>query len=165
AQALDLLVDLVKGSHADFNGSHAHRIPGESSALAEVRHHAGRLGGTLGRPRAASRTRPVASPNAKPPMCAKNAVPPPDCGCRNVSPPDHSCRTIQMPRNQTAGISRMRMIPKKISVSTRARGRRTKYAPSTPAIAPLAPMFGTLAAPTPANSRVTKLCTAMAAMP
>ena len=53
-----------------------------------------------------------------------------------------------MPRNQNAWISRMRMIPKKITVRTRARGRSTKYAPRTPAIAPLAPMFGMLASVT-----------------
>ena len=63
-----------------------------------------------------------------------------------------------MPRNQKAGISRMRMIPMKITVSTRARGRSTKYAPSTPAIAPLAPMFGMLASLTlPAVSVITRL--------
>ena len=59
----------------------------------------------------------------------------------------------------------MKMSPKKISVSTLERGRRTKYAPRTPAIAPLAPMFGMLAAGTPANSSVTNVCTAIATIP
>src|SRR5262245_7918890 len=35
AQALDLLVDLLDGSHGYVNGRHARDIPGESSALAE----------------------------------------------------------------------------------------------------------------------------------
>jgi len=98
-------------------------------------------------------------------MWAKKAVPPPDCGARSDSPPDQICRPIQMPRNQNAWISRIRMIPKKISVSTRARGSSTKYAPSTPAIAPLAPMFGMLASSVLPNPSVIADCTAIAAMP
>ena len=78
-------------------------------------------------------------------MWAKKAVPPPALGCTSERLPVQSWSAIQMPRNQIAGISRMKMRPKKISVSTRARGSSTKYAPSTPAIAPLAPMFGMLA--------------------
>ena len=36
AQGLDLRMDLFQGSHDRFNARHAHDIPGESSALAEV---------------------------------------------------------------------------------------------------------------------------------
>ena len=98
-------------------------------------------------------------------MCAKKAVPPPDWGERIERPPDQICSPIQMPRNQYAWISRMRMIPMKITVRTRARGRSTKYAPRTPAIAPLAPMFGMLASVTlPAVSVIT-VCSAVAASP
>ena len=85
-------------------------------------------------------------------MCAKNAVPPPLCGERIESPPDQTCSPIQMheePDRRDLADDEM----KKISVSTRARGRSTKYAPSTPAIAPLAPMFGMLASSDGAGAR------------
>ena len=98
-------------------------------------------------------------------MWAKNATPPPACGWTKLRPPSQIWRPIQTSRNQKAGISRMRMIPKKITVRTRARGKSTKYAPRTPAIAPLAPMFGMLAALVPANSRVIAVCSANAARP
>jgi hypothetical protein len=98
-------------------------------------------------------------------MWAKTATPPVWSGWVSPTPPSNSWRPIQIPRNQIAGISRKKISPKKNAVSTRARGRRTKYAPRTPAIAPLAPMFGMLASRTVPNVRVTKVWSAVAATP
>src|SRR4051794_4895766 len=105
----------------------------------------------------------VRNPKANPPMWAKTATPPVWSGCVKPAPPCQICRPIQMPRNQTARISRK--MKKKISVSTRARGSSTKYAPSTAAIAPLAPMFGMLASCVVPKCRVTTDCVAIAATP
>jgi hypothetical protein len=67
-----------------------------------------------------------------------------------------------MPRKTNAGIS-TRNQP--TSVSTFAPGTRTRYAPRTAAIAPLAPTFGMLACSAPAKSSVTHVCRAVAAIP
>ena len=51
------------------------------------------------------------------------------------------------------------------SVSTFALGRSTRYAPSTAAIAPLAPRFGMLAASVLTVGSVTNVCPAVATSP
>ena len=68
-------------------------------------------------------------------------------------PPCQSWKTNQKPRKNIAEIGTGRK--PKSSVTTRAWGRSTKYAPSTPAIAPLAPTVGMLAAAVPAKCSVT----------
>jgi len=50
-----------------------------------------------------------------------------------------SCSTNQSPSTNTAGSG---TTTKKAIVSTRALGNSTRYAPSTPAMAPLAPTVG-----------------------
>src|SRR5437764_6710853 len=108
----------------------------------------------------------VSAPNAKPPMCANTATPAVDWGAKRPRPPSIACSRNQIPRKTIAGISqRKKKKPRKTAVSTRARGRSRKYAPSTAAIAPLAPMFGMLASAAPPNCSVTKVCNAVAATP
>src|SRR4029453_4195726 len=111
------------------------------------------------------RNRIVTKPKTNPPMCAKNAVPPPDCGWTTEKPPSTSCSRNQKPRNQIAGISRSRTKKKMNAVSTLAFGGIPKYAPSTPAIAPDAPTFGTLAPAASEKASVTTVCEAIAASP
>ena len=84
-----------------------------------------------------------ATPNRNPPTCAKNATPPPLSGCVIAVPPDQSWNTNQKPRKKSAGIGRRKKPDER--QDARALGRSTRYAPRTPAIAPLAPTFGTLA--------------------
>src|SRR5919198_832903 len=127
---------------------------------AQERHHDGPRGRRL-----ATRYT-VNAPKANPPMCAKNATPPPCSGRRIPSPPSKSWSRIQIPRKRIAGTSwRKKKNPRKIAVSTFAFGRSRKYAPSTAAIAPLAPMFGMLASCGPPHCRVTNVCSAVAAIP
>src|SRR6185503_4868058 len=103
------------------------------------------------------------TPNRNPPTCAANATPPLASGCVSENPPCHSWKTNQKPRKNIAGIGMGRK--PNSSVTTRAWGRSTKYAPRTPAIAPLAPTVGTLAASTPEKCRVTHACASAAANP
>ena len=74
--------------------------------------------------------------------------------------PFRNCTANHSPRTMTAGIRTSRMKkPKTMRVKTLARGKRRRYAPSTPETAPLAPIIGTVdsgpkpvcprAAPTP----------------
>ena len=79
-------------------------------------------------------------------MCAQNAVPPPAAFAMPSDPmPLTSWSRNQIPRKKMAGIStRSKKITTKIAVSTRDCGYRTKYAPMTAAMAPLAPSMGTL---------------------
>src|SRR5436305_7335393 len=93
------------------------------------------------------------SPNTNPPTCAANATPPDCCGCVTENPDCQSWSRNQTIRKKPAE-SRHGRKPKS-SVTTRACGSSTRYAPSTAAIAPLAPTFGTLAAAAPAQWRVT----------
>ncbi len=59
--------------------------------------------------------------------------------------PLKNCMTNQKPRKINAGNSTSWKKKKMgTSVSTRAPGNRTRYAPKTPAIAPLAPTVGTV---------------------
>src|SRR3954468_12328055 len=115
------------------------------------------------RARSGARTwnsRTASAPNRTPPTWAPNATPPPCPGCVSEKPPCQSSNTNQIPRKMTAEIGRGRN--PKSSVITRAWGSSTKYAPSTPAIAPLAPTVGTLAAPMPAKWSVTSVWTSAA---
>src|SRR5262245_39131154 len=108
----------------------------------------------------------VRTPKTKPPMWAKNATPPPEAGVVTEIVPSSACNRIQKPRTKVAGTSRKRKKkPRKIAVSTLARGRSRKYAPRTPAIAPLAPMLGMLASAGVPKCSVTSVCVAVAASP
>src|SRR5271155_3836779 len=83
------------------------------------------------------------APDTNPPTCAQNATPPMFCPCTAsaVAVPLRKFRTNQYPRMTHAGTHSTNT---KNHVSTRAFGYRTKYAPRTPAIAPLAPRVGTV---------------------
>jgi hypothetical protein len=90
----------------------------------------------------------MSAPNAKPPICAQYATPPVLTWPRAPTPLN-SCRTNHIPRTTAAGSETKVMMKKKTNVSTFRRGNITRYAPSTPAIAPDAPRFGiTLFGPT-----------------
>lgn len=84
-----------------------------------------------------------ARPAPNPAACAQNATPPPAALIDPI--PLASCIRNHTPRKKIAGTSTSSM-KKKIgtSVSTREWGKSTKYAPITPAIAPLAPIIGTV---------------------
>jgi len=75
-------------------------------------------------------------------MCAQKAIPPENCE-EPEKVPLTSCMKNQKARKKKAGIS-INWIKKKMGtrVTTRALGKRIKYAPMIPAIAPLAPMVG-----------------------
>ena len=74
--------------------------------------------------------------------------------------PDRSCRPIQKSNINHAGtgITRMKM-NRNTSRLTRTRGYRSKYAPTTPEIAPDAPTMGT------GEAGLIKTCAAAAARP
>lgn len=101
----------------------------------------------------------ITSPATNPPTCAQNATPPasrPDRPPDNVCAPDRKLSTNHSPSTIHAG----RYITNtKNQVSTRARGYKMKYAPSTPAIAPLAPTVGTV------ECGFTATCVAIASSP
>ena len=105
----------------------------------------------------------MSAPKANPVTWAANATPPPEPGWVSEKSACQSSKTNQSPRKIEArsgnGIS------PKSSVTTRARGRITKYAPSTPAIAPDAPTVGMLAACVPAQWSVTHACPSAATKP
>src|SRR6202040_2378299 len=84
-------------------------------------------------------------PATNPPTCAHHAIPPTSCGPANASVPLNNWLKNQNPRYKTAGTSKKKG-KKKIGNSTtsRAVGKNSRYAPSTPAIAPEAPTDGTV---------------------
>src|SRR5713226_1826683 len=90
----------------------------------EGRHQRGRSGARTWSSRTAS------APKANPPTCAAKATPPPASGCVIEKPPCQSWNTNQKLRKKSAEIGTGRK--PKSSVSTRALGRSTRYAPSTP---------------------------------
>jgi hypothetical protein len=85
------------------------------------------------------------TPRIKPPACAQNATPPASPPMPNERYALNACIANHKPRNIQAENS-MKVMKKNIgtSVSTFARGNITTYAPSTPAMAPLAPIIGTI---------------------
>ncbi len=87
-----------------------------------------------------------AIPATKPPTCAHHATPPEsDDPCPMATAPLRNWMRNQIPRKKYAGISTtVKKMNRGRSVTTFARGNRTRYAPRTPAIAPDAPMLGTI---------------------
>src|SRR5271157_5429762 len=83
-------------------------------------------------------------PARKPPTCAQKAIPPefPLWAAMEVAAPLRNCATNQYPRTTHAGSHTKKTKNNGTSVSTRERGYRMKYAPITPAMAPLAPTVG-----------------------
>src|SRR6185503_19618478 len=84
-------------------------------------------------------------PDMKPPTCAHQATPPTSPGLPSERVPLKICASTQNPRKVTAGSSKKNG-KNRIGTSTimRAKGKRKKYAPITPAIAPEAPTVGTV---------------------
>lgn len=84
-------------------------------------------------------------PTTKPPTCAHQATPPPaSAGTAAAAVPlkswirNHEPNTNEAGNSNTKGMNRTGR-----NVAIRARGKHTRYAPRTPAIAPLAPIIGT----------------------
>src|SRR5690606_35386588 len=82
-------------------------------------------------------------PATKPPMCAQKAGPPAGMATRARAPCASWMRN-QKRRKMSAGTSaRCKKKREGTSARMRAPGNSRKYAPKTPAIAPLAPIIGT----------------------
>lgn len=82
-------------------------------------------------------------PNKKPPTCAHHAIPLPLLPWI-ANNPEYSCDANQKSRKIIAGISMMvKMNRMGTRLAIRDWGNRIRYAPSTPATAPLAPIMGT----------------------
>ena len=85
-------------------------------------------------------------PATNPPTCAQTATPLATSGRRRISSgtPASNCQPNHQSSTIHAGIRKTRKkITKMKSIFTRARGYRSRYAPITPEIAPLAPTIGT----------------------
>src|SRR4030042_5544194 len=84
----------------------------------------------------------LTNPMRNPPMWANHATPPPSRSPALVTP-FKICIIAQNPITIKAGILTVVIKnPKKIKVYTVALGKRSKYAPRMPEIAPLAPIIG-----------------------
>src|SRR5207253_7566515 len=91
----------------------------------------------------AVKTLTSAMPLANPPTCAHQATPPAE-GTPSVARPEDNCRNTHTGRNSTAGThtNLTNTNNSQTSTCTRAPGYSSRYAPRTPAIAPLAPIVG-----------------------
>src|SRR5205807_4226281 len=105
----------------------------------------GRGGDSCHRCRPAAKTLTSAMPLANPPTCAHQATPPAE-GTPSVASPEDSCRNTHTGRNSTAGThtNLTNTNNSQTSTCTRAPGYSSRYAPRTPAIAPLAPIAGSV---------------------
>src|SRR5581483_3939322 len=111
----------------------------------------------------ALQARPVAAPAIKPPMWAKYATPsPPPNGPNWPNNPKSTCMPNQNGMYISTGMRTVVMKNAAIIVKMLALGYITRYAPSTPEIAPDAPTAGML--PSPAETAIA-LCKSAAAMP
>src|SRR3954452_658616 len=119
------------------------RAAGEREEKDEGEFHSGYSRATVLRRGEGASTKTPTIPAMNPPMCAHQATPPAPSGMLSEATPERSCMPNQNKRYRTAGIctihGKMKM---GMNVTTRLRGKETRYAPSTPAIAPEAPTVG-----------------------